>query len=163
MLVIRRAERADAETVLMLIRALAEFEQLDPPDDEAAGRFVEHGWGAQPKFEAWLGEIEGEAVAYMVLFETYSTFLGRPTLYVEDIFVLPQYRKRGVGRALFEHAMKLARERGCGRMEWCCLDWNTPAQRFYESLGARRLNEWYYYRLTRDQLAGHGTGELDIA
>jgi len=163
MAVIRRALREDAPTLIRLIRSLAEYERLPPPDDEAAARLVEHGWGARPRFEAWLAEADNQVVGYLIVFETYSTFLARPTLCVEDVFVTPAYRGQGIGRALFEHALHLARERDCGRVEWCCLDWNTPAQRFYESLGARRLSEWWYYRLEREQLAGHGSGELDAA
>lgn len=153
-LTIRRAERPDAEALLTLITALAEFERLPPPDAEAQARFIEHGFGGQPKFEAWLAEWEGAPgpVGYAFLFETYSTFLARPTLYLEDLFVLPDYRGRGVGGALLRHGVRLAHERGCGRMEWTCLDWNTKAQVVYEKFGAERMAEWYLYRLTRDKM-----------
>lgn len=160
---IRRAERSDAGAVVSLIRRLAEFERLEPPDVEAEERLIRHGWGERPKFETWLAEVDGSPVGYLILYETFSTFLAKPTLFVEDIFVVPEMRGRGIGRALFHHAMRLARERGCGRMEWCCLDWNEPAQRFYESLGARHLTEWHYYRLTEDMLGASPEGELDAA
>jgi GNAT superfamily N-acetyltransferase len=93
-----------------------------------------------------------EPTGYAILFETYSSFLARPTLYLEDIFILPQYRSRGLGLGLLHHCIQLAYERGCGRMEWTVLDWNTKAQRVYDGLGARRLSEWFLYRLDQDQI-----------
>jgi len=152
---IRRAQRADAPALLALIIALAEFEELIPPDAEAQERLIEHGFGERPKFEAWLAFWEGveTPVGYSVFFETYSTFLASPTLYLEDIFVLPDYRNRGIGSALLQHAIQIAHDRGCGRLEWTCLDWNKKAQAVYEGLGARHLSEWYLYRLTREGIA----------
>jgi GNAT superfamily N-acetyltransferase len=151
---LRRAERADADALLRLITALAEFENLPPPDAEAQARLIEHGFGERPKFEAWLAECDGAfgPVGYAFIFETYSTFLARPTLYLEDLFVLPDFRGRGVGSALLRHCVRLAEARGCGRMEWTCLDWNTRAQAVYEKLGAKKMAEWYLYRLTQDTL-----------
>ncbi len=153
-LIIRKAGRDDADALLALITALAEFEHLPPPDAEARARLVEHGFGERPKFEAFLAEREGASgpVGYAFVFETYSTFLARPTLYLEDLFVLPEHRGRGVGKALLLFCIGLARERGCGRMEWTCLDWNVNAQSIYENLGAKRLSEWYLYRLTREAM-----------
>lgn len=151
---LRRAERLDADSVLGLILALAEFEKLPPPDVEAQARLREHGFGDSPKFEVLLAEYAGAPgpVGYALLFPTYSTFLAQPTLYLEDLFVLPDYRKRGIGQALLKHCVRLAFERGCGRMEWTCLDWNTNAQAVYERMGARQMNEWYLYRLTREAM-----------
>jgi GNAT superfamily N-acetyltransferase len=148
---LRRAERADAPGLLRLIVALAEFEKLTPPDAEARKRLVEDGFGERPRFESWLGLVVGEPqpVAYAMFFETYSSFLARPTFFLEDIFVLPEYRGLGIGSALLNRCIQLAAERGCGRMEWVCLDWNTKAQCVYEKLGARRLSEWLPYRLDR--------------
>lgn len=154
-IVIRRAERTDAETLIGLITALAEFEHLPPPDADAQARLIEHGFGPAPKFEAYLAESDGVPVGYAFLFETYSTFLARPTLYLEDLFVLPEYRRRGIGKALLRFCIALAHERGCGRMEWTCLDWNVNAQQVYEGLGAKRMAEWYLYRLTREAMAAH--------
>jgi GNAT superfamily N-acetyltransferase len=138
-----------------LILALAEFEKLPPPDLEAQQRLVEHGFGAKPRFESWLAFCPGstEPVAYALLFETYSSFLAQPTLYLEDIFVLPSFRHRGIGTALLQHCITLAQERGCGRMEWVCLDWNTKAQAAYKQLGALQMNEWILYRLTQPEMA----------
>ncbi len=152
---IRQAGPTDAEAVIGLIVALAGFEDLPPPDAEAQARLREHGFGANPKFEALLAEVDDSPgpVGYALLFPTYSTFLAQPSLYLEDLFVLPDYRGRGIGQALLRHCVRLAFERGCGRMEWTCLDWNANAQAVYERMGARRLNEWYLYRLTRDAMA----------
>ena len=149
---IRRAERADAETVIGLIIALAEFENLPPPDADAQARLIAHGFGPEPKFEVMLAEVEGTPgpVGYALLLQTYSTFLAQPSLYLEDVFVLPDYRKQGIGKALLRHCVRTAFERGCGRMEWTCLDWNTNAQALYERMGARRMKEWYLYRMTRE-------------
>lgn len=158
---VRRAEVSDFDTVVELIRALAEFENLTPPDSDAVARLRADGWGEIPRFEVWLAELDGMAAAYALLFHTYSSFLARPTLYLEDIFVLPDYRGRGIGSKLFHHARQLAANRGCGRMEWCCLDWNRQAQRFYESVGARRLDEWYYYRLTADAFRPGSEEDVD--
>jgi len=153
-LTLRRAERADAETVVGLIIALAEFENLPPPDAEAQARLVEHGFGDSPKFEVMLAEVEGapSPVGYALLLQTYSTFLARPSLYMEDVFVLPEYRKRGIGKALLRHCVQTAYDRGCGRMEWSCLDWNKSAQALYETMGARRMKEWFPYRMTREAM-----------
>ncbi len=159
-LLIRRAERDDAETVFRLIRALAEFERLDPPEESACVRLLEDIWGAQPKVEAWLAILDGRAAAYATSFDMYSTFLARPTLYVEDIFVLPEYRRQGIGEAFFRHLAGQAVSRGCGRMEWACLDWNEAALQFYAKLGARRLDEWVGFRLTADQMVAIANCEL---
>jgi GNAT superfamily N-acetyltransferase len=150
---IRQARQEDAETVLTLIDALADYESLPRPTADARARLTEHGFGLKPRFEVFLAEIDGKAVGYTISFETYSSFLARPTFYLEDLFVLPEYRKLRAGLALFMNCVKLARQRECGRMEWQVLDWNVNAIRFYERLGAKRLQEWLPYRLTMDDLA----------
>ena len=149
---LRLANRSDAPGLLRLITALAEFEKLPPPDAEAQARLTEDAFGARPRFESWLAFAghEPEPVGYAIIIETYSTFLARPTLFLEDLFVLPELRRRGIGKALLQHCIQLAHQRGCGRMEWTCLDWNTKAQCVYEDLGARRLSEWFLYRLDRE-------------
>ena len=149
---IRPATVDDVDTLIGLITALADFENLPPPDADARARLIDHGFGDRPKYEAWIAEWEGVPVGYSIMFETYSTFLARPTLYLEDVFVLPDYRRRGIGKALLNNCFRLANERGCGRMEWTCLDWNVRAQDVYEGLGARKMNEWLLYRLTQDDL-----------
>lgn len=145
---IKPATATDADTLLALISALADYENLDPPDAGARARLKQHIWGEQPRAEvvlAWQGDT---AVGYAFWFETYSTFLAKPTLYLEDIFVLPGARGQGAGKALFDHCLAEARRRDCGRMEWAVLTWNQPAIDFYEQrYGARRLEDWRTYRL----------------
>jgi len=149
--VIRKACRDDAEALLSLIKALAEYEKLEPPDEEAQQRLIRDAFSPTPPFEVYLAEVDGKPVGYAFLLKTYSTFLARPTLYIEDIFVLPDYRGSGVGHALFRKCAELARERGCGRMEWVTLEWNTTAQNFFKRYGAQHLKEWYFFRLTADK------------
>jgi GNAT superfamily N-acetyltransferase len=152
---VRRAQQEDADALLGLIRALADYEKLDPPTDAARARLIRDGWPASgpARFSAWLAEIteqEGEparAVGYAITFFTYSSFLARPTLYVEDIFILPDFRRHGVGTQLFRALVAEARSEGCGRVEWVVLDWNTLAQQFYKKHGARHLADWQCYRL----------------
>lgn len=159
-ILIMKAEREDVPELQRLIKALADFEKLDPPTQDAQARFLEDGWpleGKQPKFTAWLAEVQGsdvksnEFVGYAITFFTYSSFLARPTLYLEDIFILPAYRKQGIGTMLMERLIREAKEEGCGRMEWVVLDWNVNAQEFYYKFGAVRQNEWLPYRMTFDE------------
>jgi len=153
---LRRATRRDGPTVVRLIAALAAFEHLPPPTPAARARLLADGFGRRPLFETWVAEVpESETpVGYAIFFPTYSTFLARPTLYLEDIFVLPAFRGRGIGTAFMRQCIRLAHDRGCGRMEWTCLDWNKRAQVVYEkTLGARHMSEWYLYRLVRPELA----------
>ncbi len=149
---IRRATLEDADTLIGLIEALAAYEELEGPDEAARARLVEHAFGPQPKFEAYLAEIADEPVAYAITFMSYSTFLAQPCLYLEDLFVLPNARQLGVGRALFQSLARIALERECGRFEWTVLDWNELALGFYRKLGGRQLDEWRHYRLTEDQI-----------
>lgn len=146
---IRKATRADVDVLYGLICALADYERLPRPDAEARERLMRDGFGPSPRFDAWLAEIDGKPVGYAVTFFTYSTFLAQPSLYLEDIFVLPEHRAQRVGTALFKHCVRVAYEAGCGRMEWQVLDWNTPAISFYQRMGAARLQGWLPYRLTR--------------
>jgi GNAT superfamily N-acetyltransferase len=148
-----RATRDDGDILLSLIDALADFEKLQRPTGEARTRLIEHGFGEKPKFETWLAKVDGRAVAYAITFETYSSFLALPTLYLEDLFVLPEYRKRKIGYQTFTFLVAEAQRRGCGRMEWAVLDWNVNAIDFYEQLGARWLSDWKVYRLTREDIA----------
>ena len=145
--VIREAGRGDAEAIVGLIRALAEFEHLDGPTDDDVRRFVEHGFGARPHFESLVVEVDGEIVGYTVHLTTYSTFRMRPTLFLEDIFVHPRARRLGIATALMERLRALAVERGCGRFEWMVLDWNAGAQALYARLGAQQLHAWRLCRV----------------
>jgi GNAT superfamily N-acetyltransferase len=152
---IRPANREDAASFLKLVIELAVFEKLDPPDAAAQARLVEDAFGPRPRIEAWLAFADGEAepVAYAIFLETYSSFLARPSFYIEDVFVLEPFRKRGIGGALLGKAVELAHERNCGRVEWTTLDWNTNAQRVYEDrMGARRMSEWFLYRMGRPEM-----------
>ncbi|MDZ7342896.1 MAG: GNAT family N-acetyltransferase [candidate division KSB1 bacterium] len=151
-ILIRRAVREDAPILLDLIEALADYEKLPRPTPEARERLIRDGFGERPRFEAFLAELGGQTVGYAFIFETYSSFLALPTLYLEDIFVMPQARRQGVGKALFEFCAGEAARRGCGRMEWVVLDWNKPAIDFYRRYGAQALREWCLFRLTAEQL-----------
>jgi len=132
-----------------LIRALADYEHLTPPDAAAIERLRRDALGPQPRFEAALALNEsGVAVGYATWFHTYSTFLARPTIYLEDLFVREDARESGAGSALFEHVRTLGARRGCGRMEWQVLDWNTLARGFYERRQATWMKEWLFYRIT---------------
>jgi GNAT superfamily N-acetyltransferase len=144
---VRPARIADAGALLALIDALADYEHLPRPDAAARERLVRDGFGDRKRFDGFLAELDGRPVGYAIVFETYSSFLAKPTLYLEDVFVLPEARGRGVGRAFFRMLAAEALARGCGRMEWVVLDWNELAIGFYEALGARRMAEWYPYRL----------------
>ncbi len=144
---IRKAGAGDAELVISLIIGLAEFEKLPPPDEAAQRRLVADAFGPRPRFEIYLAEVGLSAAGYAFVFETYSTFLALPTLYLEDLFVLPEYRGQRIGYALMLHLAGEALRRGCGRLEWVVLDWNTHAIDFYERLGAARLTDWLPYRL----------------
>ena len=151
-LMIRPALPADAETILNLVRGLADYEHLPPPDRAAQDRLIRDMFSTPPRIQAFLAEYEGVAAGYTFIFETYSSFLAFPTLYLEDLFVLPAYRKKKVGYGLFLAMVGEAHRRGCGRMEWSVLDWNTPAIDFYKRFGATHLKEWHVYRLVRDDM-----------
>ncbi len=151
-MVIRRATPQDGPTIQRLITALADFEKLPPPDEAAQTRLIADAFGSRPRFEIFLAELEGHVAGYAFIFETYSTFLALPTLYLEDLFVLPEFRSRKVGYALFRHCAAEALKRDCGRFEWTVLDWNTHAIEFYKRLGAKHMQGWLIYRLDREGL-----------
>ncbi|MBR9978096.1 MAG: GNAT family N-acetyltransferase [Bacteroidetes bacterium] len=148
---IRQARAEDGPCLLSLIDALADYEKLARPDEAARRRLLQDGFGTAPRYEAWLAFVGDNIAGYAIIFETYSSFLALPTLYLEDIFILPAQRKRKAGFALFLHCVRLARDRGCGRMDWTVLHWNELAKEFYRRLGAAHLDEWQLYRLTRTQ------------
>lgn len=149
---IRRAKPGDEGAFLDLVRALAKFESLEPPSPTAARRLVRDIFSEKRKLDLLLTFHKGRAVAYALYFFTYSSFLALPTLYLEDIFVLEEFRGGGIGKALFLRLAKEARKKGCGRMEWAVLTWNKNAIGFYERMGARKLAEWDYYRLNRNEI-----------
>lgn len=141
----------NVEDLLHLIEELARFERLAPPDEEARARLAAHALGEDPLFEAFVAYMDDEPVGYITYYFTYSTFLAKPTLFLEDIFVLEPGRRMGVGKALFRFCAEEAMRRGCGRMEWSVLTWNEGAIAFYERMGGKRLG-WYLYRLDGEGL-----------
>ena len=150
---IRTATVADVPIILELIRALADYERA--PNDVVATEeiLLETLFGKKPAAEVLLLFENDAAVGFAVFFHNFSTWLGRPGLYLEDLFVRPEHRGKGYGRALLVELAKIARERNCGRMEWAVLDWNEPAIQFYRKLGAKPMEEWTVFRLTRDGIA----------
>ncbi len=146
---VRPATREDAPAILALVRGLAEYERLPPPDAHAESRLIRDMFSSPPRIQAFLGECDGVAAGYAFVFETYSSFLALPTLYLEDLFVLPAFRKRKLGYALFVAMVAEAYRRGCGRMEWSVLKWNQLAIDFYGRSGAKELKEWSVYRLVQ--------------
>jgi GNAT superfamily N-acetyltransferase len=158
---IRAATVADVPVILELIRALATYERA--PNDVTATEkgLTEVLFGEKPAAEVLLAFENETAVGFAVFFHNFSTWLGRPGLYLEDLFVRPEDRGKGYGRALLIHLAKIARERGCGRMEWAVLDWNEPAIEFYRKLGAKTMDEWTVFRLTRDGIAKLADSSLE--
>ncbi|MGB6432382.1 MAG: GNAT family N-acetyltransferase [Candidatus Acidiferrales bacterium] len=150
---IARATPADVPVLLELIRGLAEYEKLSEEVSATAAGLHAALFGPRPVAEAILARVEGTAVGFAVFFHNFSTFVGLPGVYLEDLFVLPEHRGKGIGKALLLHVGALANERGCGRFEWAVLDWNRPAIEFYRGLGARAMDEWTLYRLAGEPLA----------
>jgi GNAT superfamily N-acetyltransferase len=144
---LRPATESDVPTLLGLIRGIAEYERLSHEVEATEALLREHGFGARPVFEAILAERDGRAVGFALYFYTFSTFRGRPTLYLEDLFVVPEARRAGIGQQLLRRLAQIAVERRCGRMEWAVLDWNTPARDLYFKLGARAMDEWTVFRM----------------
>jgi GNAT superfamily N-acetyltransferase len=150
---IRGAEPADVPQILAFIQELADYEKLSHEAIGSEEQLQDHLFGRRPYAEVILCETEsGEPAGFALFFHNYSTFLTRPGIYLEDLFVRPQFRGEGFGKALLLHLAKLAVERGCGRLEWAVLDWNEPAIGFYQALGARMMTEWRTFRLTGDSL-----------
>lgn len=147
-LTIRPGTARDVPTILALIRGLADYERLRRECKATAAGLRRHGFGRRPYFETIIARRGGRPVGFALYFFTFSTFLAKPTLYLEDLFVRPDERGRGAGRALLAALARIAVRRGCGRLEWAVLDWNRPAIGFYERLGARFRREWILTRLT---------------
>ena len=147
-LTVRRGGVRDAPVICELIRGLARYERLDGQCVVRPADIRRDGFGRRRYFETLICRRGGRAIGFALYFFTYSTFLARPTLYLEDLFVLPEERGRGAGRALLRALARIAVRRRCGRMEWAVLDWNTPSIRFYRRLGAGLRREWLLTRLT---------------
>ncbi len=139
--------------ILDLIKALAEYERLAHEVIATEALVRESLFGPTAHAQAVIARVSGQAVGFAIWFSTYSTFLSRPGIYLEDLFVLPEWRGNGIGKALLRHLARIAVDRGCGRIEWSVLDWNESAISFYRGLGARPMNEWTVYRLTGDAIA----------
>jgi GNAT superfamily N-acetyltransferase len=150
---IAHATPGDVPVLLQLIRGLAEYEKLSHEVSATAEGLHAALFGPRPVAEAILARVAGAAAGFAVYFHNFSTFVGRPGIYLEDLFVLPEHRGKGIGKALLLHVAALANERGCGRFEWAVLDWNKPAIEFYRGLGARAMDDWTTYRLTGEPLA----------
>ncbi len=157
-LTVRPARPDDAELLANLVRELAVYEKLEEHAKATAADFRRHLFGPSPVAEAAIAEINGQPVGFALWFTTFSTFRGQAGIYLEDIFVEPAYRGRGIGKALLASVARVAVERGCGRLEWAVLDWNSPAIGFYRSLGARPMDEWTVYRIDDEARAAIGGG-----
>jgi GNAT superfamily N-acetyltransferase len=156
MLNVRPATGTDAPLIASLVRELADYEKLLPEAKATAADFLREIEAQNPVIRVLIAEWNGEPAGFALYFFNFSTFVGRPGLYLEDLFVRPALRSHGIGRGLLRALARIAKERNCGRMEWAVLDWNEPALRFYKTLGARQLKEWIVHRLTPveiDQLA----------
>jgi GNAT superfamily N-acetyltransferase len=153
MLNIRPATRADAPVIASLVRELADYEKLLDEAKATAEDFLREIESPNPVIHVLIAEWDGSPCGFALYFFNFSTFVGRPGLYLEDLFVRPAQRSHGIGRALLRALALIASQRGCGRMEWAVLDWNEPALRFYKSLDARQMNEWIIHRLTPVEIA----------
>ncbi|MBL1199848.1 MAG: GNAT family N-acetyltransferase [Nostoc sp. GBBB01] len=156
-LIVRFAQPADYSVLFKLIEGLAEYEKLSHAVTGNALALKEHLFGSHRYIEAILAEFSGQAVGFALFFHNYSTFLTKPGIYLEDLFVLPEYRRQGIGKALLIKVAQIAVERNCGRLEWSVLDWNESAQAFYRSMGASILDDWRICRVTEDTLNKLGT------
>ena len=153
---LRPAEPRDVQAIVGLVRELAEFEDLSHLLEITPEKLHPHLFGARPVVEALVGEVEGEIVAFALFFTNFSTFLAKPGLYLEDLYVRPAHRRSGLGRALLSRLAEIALERDYGRFEWTVLDWNEDAIRFYETMGATLLPEWRICRVTGEALRSFG-------
>ena len=150
-------KRGEVPGLLELIRELARFEKLEHEVEATEGGLEKSLFGAQPAAGALLGRCDGKLAGYAIYFFTFSSFVGRPGIWLEDLYVRPEFRKRGLGRGLIEAVARVGAERNCGRYEWSALDWNEKALGFYEKLGAKRMDEWIILRMNERQMRGLGT------
>jgi GNAT superfamily N-acetyltransferase len=149
---IKQATIEDVPVILGFINGLAEYEKLEH-EVVATEEILRHTlFGPRPYAEVVIGYYQGQPVGFALFFHNFSTFLGRPGIYLEDLFVQPEYRGKGFGRQLLSYLARLTKERNCGRLEWSVLDWNEPAIRFYKGLGAKPMDEWTIFRVTGDDL-----------
>lgn len=152
----RFAQENDVEKILFFIKELADYEKM--LNEVVATKELLQEWiFEKKKAEVVFAILDGEEIGFALFFHNFSTFLGRSGIYLEDLFVLPQYRKNGYGKAIFKELAKIAVDRGCGRLEWWCLDWNKPSIDFYLSLGAEPMEDWTVYRIADDALKNMGS------
>jgi GNAT superfamily N-acetyltransferase len=151
---VRAASAKDVPAIAGMIRELAEFEKLLDKCEVTEESLHRHLFGEKRAAEALVMEVEGKAVGYAIYFLTFSTFLGRPGIYLEDIYVQPAHRGQGIGTSVFRHLARVCLDRGYGRLEWSVLDWNTKAKAFYEGMGAKQLEEWEMMRMTEEAMRG---------
>jgi GNAT superfamily N-acetyltransferase len=156
MLTIRTATARDASLIVQLIRELAEYERAPQEAVATPGDILRDGFSEQPKFRVLIAEWSGHPAGFALFFNNYSTWRGRPGLFLEDLFVRPEFRKRGIGKSLLIHLARIAVAEGCGRFEWQVLGWNKPAIEFYQSLGGQFMREWLTMRVT-------GTALIELA
>jgi GNAT superfamily N-acetyltransferase len=152
MLQIRAAQAEDVGTILKLIRGLAEYEHEPHAVEATEQDLLRDGFGDHPRFHCALAEWNGEPVGFALYFYNYSTWKGRPGIFLDDLFVYPEHRGKGIGKALLLHVARIAAAQHCGRYEWLVLDWNTPAIEFYESLGGKRMQQWLPVRVEGEAL-----------
>lgn len=156
----RYATENDVDKILFFIKGIAEYEKMS--DEVVTTEALLREWVFEKKSAEVIFAMEdGKEVGFALFFHNFSTFVGRAGIYLEDIFVLPEHRKKGYGKALFTQVAKIAADQGCGRMEWCCLDWNQPSIDFYRSFGAIPMNGWTTYRLAGDTLKAAATQAQD--
>ncbi|TFH34072.1 MAG: GNAT family N-acetyltransferase [Bacteroidia bacterium] len=161
--VIRKAVKEDVPMILKFIKELAEYEKLAHQVQVTGDVLAESLFGSRPYAEVIFAVIDGKEAGFALFFNNFSTFLGKPGIYIEDLYIIPEYRGRGVGRELLRFIASIAVENGFGRVEWWVLNWN-PARKFYEKIGAESMDEWVVYRLTGEKLiklAGETTSTID--
>jgi len=163
MLTIRPATPADVPLILEFIRELAEYEREPQAAVATSADLLRDGFGSEPKFRVDIAEWLGEPAGFAFYFWNYSTWQGKPGLYLEDLFVRPRFRGTGIGKALLVHLARVAIKNNCGRLVWQVLDWNTPAIEFYQSLGAETMKEWLTMRVTGEALVRLATGDSSAA
>lgn len=159
---IREATKSDLSLILSFIKDLAAYEKLShevTADEQQLERTL---FGNHPSAKVIIGYYDGKPAAFSIYFTNYSTFLSKPGMYLEDLFVKPEFRGKGLGKAMLLHLAKIAHEKGYGRFEWAVLDWNEPAIEFYKSLGAVPMNEWTVFRLTADKLKSLAEGASKV-
>lgn len=159
MLTIRAAIEADVQVILEFIRELADYEREPQAAVATAADLLRDGFGPEPKFRVDIAEWSGEPAGVALYFWNYSTWQGKPGLYLEDLFVRPRFRGKGIGKALLVHLAQVALKNNCGRLVWQVLDWNTPSIEFYQSLGAATMKEWLTMRVTGEALVRLATGQ----